>query len=159
MNHTTQLSLLRQPFIALAAVSLLAAPAPALSDVWWPGWKRAGHSFVKNIKSPVVWGSAAGAVIFSATNADESVSEWAIDNTPIFGSPETANDWGTPIRTLSMLAAAGTALAVPANEDTGKIKRLLVNGGSYFFSNATVRILKENIDKTRPNGGSKSFPS
>ena len=143
------------------AVLVSACVTPnAMADVWWPGWKAGGEAFVKTIKRPSVWGLAAGAVVFGATNADKAVSDWARDTTPIFNDSDNAKDWSNHLKTLANVGAYGTALAVPENEDTGKLKRVVLNTTSWYVNHLTNRVLKENIDRTRPDGSNEnSFPS
>ena len=56
-------------------------------------WDRAPAAFSRAIKDPVVIVGALGSGALMATDYDDDISDWASENTPIFGSNTSADDW------------------------------------------------------------------
>ncbi|MFQ6022006.1 MAG: phosphatase PAP2 family protein [Acidiferrobacterales bacterium] len=126
--------------------------------------ERMRMAAVRAARDPATWVPAAGALVFSVGDLDERLSDWAYEHTPVFGSPEDANEASDHLRALSCAGAMLTALAIPRplNGNDGRITTAqgLTGGVAAGLANsAMVGFLKEETDKTRPNGGVRSFPS
>ena len=67
---------------------------------------------IESAKSPRVWAPVAGAAMFQINGWDRKVSNWARDNTPVFGSQRSAADWSDHLRTASSVAYLATVLAI-----------------------------------------------
>ena len=58
-------------------------------------------------------GTCTGAAVVSVDDWDQNISDWAVANTPIFGSNERALEASDNLKTATTFAMVGTALAVP----------------------------------------------
>jgi len=114
---------------------------------------------------PHVWAPTAGALLFGLSGWDDEVSEWAVRETPIFGSPLDADKWGGRIRNISLAGAVGTALI--ANSGTqpdeialNKTKALAFEAAAWIGTDVVVQALKGGVGRERPNKvNNRSFPS
>jgi hypothetical protein len=107
---------------------------------------------------------AAGALVFGVSHADDKVSDWATNHTPIFGSKNNANDASDYLLYALEAETFATALATPSGKDPkdwaySKAKGLTVELGAELVTAGTTSLLKDLTDRSRPDGGSKSFPS
>jgi len=59
---------------------------------FFPGWQLFGMAARDAAFSYETWVPAAAALLLQIDDWDEEISEWAVDNTPIFGSPQDAED-------------------------------------------------------------------
>ena len=119
---------------------------------------------VNAARDPATWIPAAGAVAFRMGDFDERVSDWAFEHTPIFGSPEDANQASTDLRAVACAAAVLMPLSIPPPADsagTGMTKTQGLTGGlaAALTNSAIVGFMKDETDEIRPNGNTGSFPS
>lgn len=130
-----------------------------------PGWERVRSSAIEAARDPWVWGPLAGAAAFQVDNWDHRVSDWARDNTPVFGSTENARQWSDYLRDASEWANYLTIIATPGGGDAGdwmiaKSKGVLVQAAAASATNFATRELKKTFDRDRPNGADReSMPS
>lgn len=130
-----------------------------------PGWQRIITSAVNAAKDPLVWAPLAGAAVLQINDADESISDWAVDNTPIFGSVDSAKDARGYFGTLSDATLAITLLATPSGDEatdwvSAKLKGGAFEYGARFLMYSSVGVFKELSGRTRPDkSNDKSFPS
>jgi len=129
-----------------------------------PGWDKTGTAAYNAMKSPFTWGPAAGAAILQIDNWDRRISRWATDTTPLFGSQAHANDWSNYLLYTSGTIYATTVLLAPSGEQSGvwltnKIKGFVVGGAAIGFSEGVVGILQPALNRGRPDGSPRSFPS
>ena len=136
------------------------------ADVTWhPGLERLQESAIDAAKSPRVWVPLAGAAVFQIDGWDRKVSNWARDNTPVFGSTQSAKDWSDYLRTASSVAYFSTVVFTPGSDEIGpwvreKSQGLLVGLGAIAVTGAVTTGLKSATGRTRPNGeNNESFPS
>lgn len=78
-----------------------------------PGWERIRLSAIDAARDPRVWIPAVGAGVLQLGDWDEEVSDWAVEHTPVFGSPRSADDWSDGLRAASILAYHASVLALP----------------------------------------------
>jgi hypothetical protein len=78
-----------------------------------PGWNHVGQSALDAAKSPWVWAPLAGAAVLQVGAWDEDLSVWARDETPLFGSESSAEDWGDGLRNAAVAGYAASVLATP----------------------------------------------
>jgi hypothetical protein len=141
------------------------ASAPVKSDSgtearFWPTGARWRQASVDALRDPVTWGSAAGAVVVAPW--DRKISDWAVENTPVFGSIDHAKQWSDDLRAYSNFAMLGTALAVPGQGHPwrSRIKRLLVEEAGVIAASSVTNLLKHAVTRERPDqSGEDSFPS
>jgi hypothetical protein len=130
-----------------------------------PGWDRVRTSAVNAARDPWVWGALLGAAVFQIDDLDRRTSDWARENTPIFGSQSSAEDWSDDLRSASTAAQRVTLLATPGGDDASewfvsKAKGALVQFAAISATSATTGQLKTRTSRERPNGaGDRSFPS
>ncbi len=122
-------------------------------------WKKAAS---RAITDRGTWIPLAGAGVVSIDGWDERISDWAIDNTPIFGSQENAKRASDTLWLATQLAMAGTALAVPNGPDAWewKLERLLLEESAVILTDGVTGGLKRLTHRERPDGSNfNSFPS
>jgi membrane-associated phospholipid phosphatase len=131
----------------------------------FPGWQRFGKAARDAAFSPETWAPAAAALVLQIDDWDKEISEWAVDNTPIFGSPEDAEDASDYLRDATGVTYFLTALATPSGEDpkswsVAKLKGLTVGVTAVLLTDGTTELLKEATDRTRPDrSDDESLPS
>jgi membrane-associated phospholipid phosphatase len=115
--------------------------------------------------SPATWVPLAGALALQLGNADAELSDWARDETPIFGSTDAARDasdvlyWGTVAGYgVSALAASGGG---PAGDcQVGFFGRLAAGLGAQAATSGMTELIKNGTDRERPDGSNRdSFVS
>jgi membrane-associated phospholipid phosphatase len=132
---------------------------------WRPGWERVRNSAVDAAHDPWVWAPLIGAAAFQIDDWDRRTADWAREQTPVFGSQRSAEDWSDALRNASVLAHYATIAATPSGPDSeawlvNKVKGTLVSVAAVSSTVFVTRSLKTNIDRDRPNGlTDESFPS
>ena len=128
-----------------------------------PGWERIRLSAIDAARDPRVWIPAVGAGVLQLGDWDEEVSDWAVEHTPVFGSPRSADDWSDGLRAASILAYHASVLALPGGEDSwlqDKAKGYAVGISAAAVTALATQQLKSSIDRQRPNATDReSFPS
>jgi len=130
-----------------------------------PGMGRVGRAANHNVKQPSTWAPLLAAALLYAGGADEQISDWAVDNTPVFGSTENAEHASDVLRDALVVAAIGSALATPSGDEPGewigaKTKGLLVEVLALEATTWTTSAIKSASGRIRPNrANDRSFPS
>jgi len=130
-----------------------------------PGWDRIKESAVNAALSPDSWGPVAGAMLLQIDDMDKRISNWASDNTPVFGSQKNAHNWSNYLEDSSGAVYLATLLATPSGEDTSdwltaKAKGLAIGAAASWITATDTTLIKKVSRRTRPNGeGKTSFPS
>ncbi len=130
-----------------------------------PGLNRIGRSALHATLHPGTWLPAVGAAVFTIDGFDRKVSDWAMDNTPVFGSGSTARDAGNILLGSMGGLAAATIVAAPDGGETkawlkSKGKGLLVDGCAIGSAMGVTLALKSAVGRERPDRTDyKSFPS
>ena len=122
-------------------------------------WKRAT---MNALTSRGTWVPLIGAGVVSIDDWDGEISDWAIENTPVFGSTEDAIEASDNLKSATTFAMVGTALAVPNGEGAWEWKpeRLLLEFGAVQVNNLLTNGLKSATGRERPDGSdNRSFPS
>lgn len=166
------LRLARVRFIACLLLAPLAGGCVSSGQRIWgadatlhPGMQRLRDAALDAAKSPQVWAPLAGAAAFQINGWDRKVSNWARDNTPVFGSQPSAARWSDRLRTASSVAYFATVLATPGADTPeewveDKAEGLAVGLGAIAVTGGLTTVLKKASARTRPNGqGHESFPS
>jgi membrane-associated phospholipid phosphatase len=108
---------------------------------------------------------AAAAAVLGPSGLGDSLSDWGVDQTPLFGSPETARHVSDHLRWLLAAEMVGTLMATPSGPDAGEWWRakalgLGVESLAIGVTVGTTIGLKEVTDRRRPNDDDAfSFPS
>jgi membrane-associated phospholipid phosphatase len=130
-----------------------------------PDAQRVRSAAIEAFSSPRVWLPLAGAALLQIDGWDQRISDWASDQTPVFGSKQNAARWSDHLREVSSMSYLATALATPGPQDWGDLLRdksagLAVGLGAMLVTGVTTSALKDVTGRTRPRGGStKSLPS
>ena len=97
-----------------------------------------------------------GAAVLSVGDLDESVSDWAADERPLFGgSAEGASD---DLRNVAVAGYLVTALAAPA--DSGRWRRIGWGVAALYAQGGVVEGLKDVVERQRPDGSNdRGFPA
>jgi membrane-associated phospholipid phosphatase len=128
------------------------------------GWSRVGEAALHAAKDPWVWAPLAGAAILQIDDWDEGVSDWAVDNTPVFGSVQSAQDWSDYLEATAGVAYVASVFATPSGDYgsdwwSAKARGGAVGLGAIAASSLTVEGLKQVVTRERPDGNDRSFPS
>ncbi len=127
-----------------------------------PGMERVIDVTKVVIREPETWVPLTTAAVIAATNLDREISDWASEETPIFGSQQSADDASDDIRNLLVVgAAASTFFApVPEGENGFRIRRIVANAAGGTAASAFVEVGKLSVGRDRPNDrDDESFPS
>jgi hypothetical protein len=111
------------------------------------------------LQDPNVWAPVVAAALLQVNDADEEISDYLLEETPVFGSVENAKDWSDNFRSYTSVAYAGTALSIDRPVD----HRVLLLMGEWVSVGAVDNIrgrMQESIARDRPDGsGPTSMPS
>lgn len=164
--------ILRTLLLLLAVGSAVSGCASLPDGTRWgagatltPGWEHVGQSALDAAKSPWVWAPLAGAAVLQVGSWDEDLSDWARDETPLFGSESSAEDWGDGLRTAAVAGYAASVLATPSGDVDGdwvaaKARGAAVGVGAFGVTAGITSGLKALSSRERPNGlDDESFPS
>jgi membrane-associated phospholipid phosphatase len=123
---------------------------------------RAAHNAFFDLETLI---PAAGALVFALDGVDESVSDWATNHNPVFGSEESARDVSDILRATLLVEAIGTAMATPSGDEpkrwtSSKLKGLGVELAAIGVTHGVTAMFKEASGRTRPDDSDdNSFPS
>jgi membrane-associated phospholipid phosphatase len=128
------------------------------------GWDRTAAAALQAARSPWVWAPLAGAAVMQVDNWDHRVSDWAVDNTPVFGSVTGASDASDILQVSAGVGYLASVLATPSGDAgpdwwSAKLNGGLVGLGAIAATSVVTEGLKVAVGRERPNGGSNSFPS
>jgi hypothetical protein len=106
----------------------------------------------------------AGALVFTVDHYDRKVSHWATSHHPIFRSENAASQASDYLLYTLEAETYATVLATPSGKDSkdwaySKAKGVSVELGAELMTAGATSLLKDATDRTRPDGGAKSFPS
>lgn len=130
-----------------------------------PGWEAVRESAVRAAKSPYTWAPLAGAALLQIGDWDSEIADWASENTPVFGSQQSARDASGVLNDISAAAWLITAFATPSGDSSGewfaaKTKGIAVGAAASLLTGGITSAVKNWSDRTRPDGsGTDSFPS
>ena len=129
---------------------------------FWPSKTRWKGATLGALRDPETWGPAAGAGVVAAAGWDRQISRWAVEHTPVFGSPDGALRAGDRLRAASDLGMLATALAIPDPEAPweSRFERILVEEAGAVLTTSTTSVLKRATGRERPDASDdESFPS
>ncbi len=129
---------------------------------YWPSGARWKQSTMQALKSRGTWVPLLGAAVVSIDDWDQHLSEWAVENTPVFGSIDHAREASDNLRTATTLIMVGTTLAIPNGTGAWETRpeRIVLDVLAVQLNNTLTSGLKNLTDRERPDGvGDDSFPS
>ena len=148
--------------LASGCASAGAHPPRARDEAAWPSGDRFHGALVQALRDPGTWIPAAGAAVMTVDDWDAKISRWAVETTPLFGSPERADRWSDRFRAATDLGMIATALSTTGGEPvwSSRLQRLVVEEAGTQFALQTTNILKDVTGRERPDGSDDaSFPS
>ncbi len=120
-------------------------------------WSRASDAAERAAKDPLTWGNVASAALFAVNGnkLDRDISNWARENTPVYGSQQKALEASDRMRTAADVGARLSGLLVPTGKTGGdwlwdKTKMMLFEAASASLTLNTTGVLKETTDRRRP---------
>jgi len=161
-----------QAWCTLVAALLVASCGTMRSGGRWgegatlrPGGARLLSAARGAALDPWTWGPLAGAGVIAIGGWDEDISDWAREETPVFGSQQDASDMSDDLHDLERQGWLVTVLATPSGSEAwpwavDKAKGFAVEWSATFATSALTSELKSLTDRTRPDGSNeRSFPS
>jgi membrane-associated phospholipid phosphatase len=152
--------------VLVLGVAALSGCASAKRDLeagdYWPSSARWKRATMNALTSRGTWVPLLGAGVVSIDDWDREISEWAVENTPVFGSTDRAKEASDNLKTLTTFAMVGTAVAVPNGDGAWEWKpeRLVLEVGAVQINNLLTSGLKSVTGRERPDGSdNRSFPS
>jgi len=130
-----------------------------------PGWRRLAESAHHAFLTPDVIAPAIAAGLLQIDHADERLSDWAVEHTPLFGSPHNArvaSDYGY---ILAETAYGVSIIAAPGGADRSewvwsKCKGAAIGLIAHQISHDMTGLLKDHTKRKRPHQSAQSsFPS
>jgi len=157
----------------MASVLLLIAGCGTLEngrgwgqDALWPiDGQRVARAARDAFLSPATLVPLAGAAVFAVDDFDERVSDWAVEHTPIFGSPDRADDASDYLKQVLHVEALLTPLATPSGDTLdqwapAKLRGYAVELGAMAATGSVTSFLKSAAGRERPDeSDDRSFPS
>lgn len=162
---------MRMGLLLVSAIATSGCSSPGKRPPWGseatytPGWSRLAQVTKRAATDPHVWVPLLGAGLFLVGNADEATSEWAVEESPIFGGTENAGETGEALLGVTVAASLGTILAAPGGEAKDEIlhdkpKGLLITLAATGLNDRITDVIKGAVERDRPLGfGGQSFPS
>lgn len=130
-----------------------------------PTWERVRQAAVNAATDPQTWAPLAAGALIHLGGADEAISDWARDETPIFGSEPDAEE-ATDTALVVLGASALTTLLLtpngcePLDGLWHKAKAGGVEGVGFGAQWYLIRWMKDVTNRPRPDSGERvSFPS
>ena len=151
--------------LSISACSTMPSGRGWGEDVSLTNWHRIKLAAVNAVTDPETWVPLAGAAVFSIDELDEDTSDWLSEETPIFGSNDSADDASDYLKETLTVLKVGTALATPSGETAevwlpSKLKGLAVMVVASKTVSGTTDFIKEETDRRRPDDSDDlSFPS
>lgn len=133
-----------------------------------PGWAKVGEAAKDALLEPNTLVPLLGAATFLTLDLDDNVTDWAIENTPVFGSNKRAETYSDNMifvataayYTTAMLADSGVEDGTVGTNALNKTRGMMAGFGAFALDYGITELLKNTIDRSRPNGSSGgSFPS
>ena len=128
-------------------------------------WKRIPMAAKNAALDPLTYVPLLGAGIIAVGDFDHRISDWAVDNTPLFGSTDSAKDYSDIGRTILVVEGFGTVLFTPSGDEAGewalaKAKGVAVEAGAFGLTSLATEGFKSAAGRIRPDrSGDDSMPS
>lgn len=153
--------------VALLLGALLPAltPAGAQDATFLPGWDRMGSAASDAARAPETWLPLAAALLLQINDADQRLSRWAIEQTPVYGSSHNARLASDHLQLGATIVYGVTVLAAPVQGAesrwiAAKAHSLVVGIAARTATYEVVHNLKLAADRIRPDESDDlSFPS
>ncbi|NJD31957.1 MAG: phosphatase PAP2 family protein [Gammaproteobacteria bacterium] len=95
---------------------------------------------------------------------DQRVSDWAYDSNPVFGSRKSAQNWSDGLEAAAGAGYVVSVFATPSGSSgadwwSAKARGGMVGLGAIATTSLTTEGLKAAVNRQRPDGNDRSFPS
>lgn len=165
-----EVALVKSIFLGIACVTLAGCGSLPSGRNWgekaiYPfEWKRIPIAAKNAALDPLTYVPLAGAAVIAAGDWDHSISDWAVENTPVFGSVDGAKDFSDIGKNVLIAEGFSTLFLTPSGSGSGwawnKTKGAVVEAGGFLLTDFTTVQLKDAIGRTRPDdSGDNSMPS
>lgn len=147
---------------ACAAVSLSMITGCAQVGATLPSMTRVVDHAKESAREPGTWAPLTAAAVLVVTGADDTLSDWASDNTPIFGSRGSAKTSSNNIRDalVAGMALSSVFAPNPTGDTAFPTRRFAANALAFGTVQGVVEAAKLSVKRNRPNDrDDKSFPS
>lgn len=159
-------SVLATSLLLLLCACAHAGDPPAVSNAsLLPGWERVGRAAREALFSPRTWVPLAGAGLLQVDDLDGRISDWAADETPLFGSNDRAEDFSDATQKVTGGLYVATLLVAPGPSEWRewtivKGKALGIALTANLVKEESVSALKDAAGRPRPRTREDdSFPS
>ena len=146
------------PLVALLTLSGCISVGGQYGDARWPDLGQLGQAAKTAAVDPGTWVPLVGAAVLMVEDADAEVTEWAIEEQPLFGddAEDISNDLDSVTAGLYVLSA----LAAPSQSVGDKVKGLGVGLATVVAEGTVTKGLKRTFKRQRPVGTNNfSLPS
>lgn len=129
---------------------------------WWPDTNQWRIAISNAATHPGTWAPVIGAAVIAAGSWDGDISDWAVEERPVFGSWEAAQDASDILRSSAHVGMIATALVVPSGDDrwlSSMAWRMAWEHLGVMVASYATDPIKRWTDRKRPNKGPGSFPS
>jgi hypothetical protein len=127
--------------------------------------QRVAQAAYDAFMSPATLVPLTGALAIRIDDLDRRLSDWAVDHTPVFGSPAHAGTMSDYLRDALILEMLGMPLVTPSGDTLedwapAKLQGYAVELGAIGAVGAATESLKVGMHRHRPDGSdTMSFPS
>lgn len=148
--------------VPVVCSALLSGCATARSEFSVPSGEPWRQSLASALRDPDTWIPAAAALAFAAAGADDSVSDWASEKTPIFGSIRRADNASDELKGATHVLMF--ASAIPPLGSHARLERFAVTAfeqeAIVVTTGAVTRVAKQAAGRERPDASNThAFPS
>lgn len=127
-----------------------------------PPMERIVGIAAESAREPATWIPLTAAAVLLVTGSDETLSEWASDNTPVFGSQNSARRTSDDLRNALVAGMAISSILTPSSspDQVFPTRRVAANALAFGTVAGIVGAGKRTVQRRRPNDrDDKSFPS
>lgn len=127
-----------------------------------PSMDRVVHHAKISAKQPATWLPIATAAAIGITGVDNRITDWASDETPIFGSQSSARRNSDNFRDALVAGMSLSSVFAPTNADDNAFptRRVVANTLAFSAVAGIVEVGKVGFGRDRPNNrDDRSFPS
>ena len=151
----------RSCVLCIASILVLPLGGCGGGFVDFPSSAQTSEAAVSAVTSPATWGPLGLAAVFGLSGLDDEVSDWASDETPIFGSRSNARDASDYLRWgLEGGMVASTLIAAALDDGDDGWNRIAGSAVAYGGTRLVTDGLKSLAGRERPNErNDESFPS
>ena len=151
-------------YIAIFNVAVFLSFSSGCTTVqrYWPSNARLQNSAVRALRHPGTWMPAVGSAAITLGGWDQEISDWAREETPVFGSSQSAQDNSDFFLSFAHYGMILSALAVHSDSESywlPMVKRLTWEHVGVQAAITVRKPIKKITDRNRPNGDPESFPS